>query len=229
MDFRACKAQCSFAIPFCLLPLQYSHIYSLFTGWKSLATAEIRRSTSVFLPSQPSMDSISTEVSGSHPASRFSNPAPSDATGTLGCIEARVVLVTVCGSPSLCCNAADDVDVARAPTDSSTLAGSVPGSEAPSTDATPIEAPTIASEDADEGDWAVANEEYHPRSKYAWIFSGDEELSATPTAQSAALATMLLGLYHSKTSVVSASLKQLETLLKLGWFDRGTHARPPEP
>lgn len=74
-------------------------------------------------------------------------------------------------------------------------------------------------------DWTLVQDtEYRRAGKYAWIFTEEEALPGTPTAQSAALATLVLGLYHTRTSVVSASLTQLEQLVRDGWFNKGACA-----
>lgn len=72
-----------------------------------------------------------------------------------------------------------------------------------------------------ETDW-TEQAEYRPSAgKFAWIFPDSEALSGSPSAQSAVLATLIIGLYHTRSSVVAASLTQLELLVRHGWFNNG--------
>lgn len=75
-------------------------------------------------------------------------------------------------------------------------------------------------EDVDSA-WTVLQEEYRPGGRYSWILEGEEELTAAPSAQSAVLAALLLGLYHPRISVVTVSLRQLDSLIRHGWFLKG--------
>jgi hypothetical protein len=85
---------------------------------------------------------------------------------------------------------------------------------------TPAPEETVAAEDLDT-DWAV-HDESTLSGRFAWIFSSGEELSGPATANSVTLGVLLAGLYHPRVSVVSACLKQLGSLIKQGWFRKGT-------
>lgn len=84
---------------------------------------------------------------------------------------------------------------------------------------TPAPEETVIADEADTT-WAV-QDDYTPGGRYSWIFASDDDIITTPTAQSAVLGALLAGLYHTRVSVVSACLVQLERLIHAGWFTKG--------
>ena len=179
--------------------LQLSHVYSLFTGWKSLSTLDVRRASVATLDATPIEKSES---------SRFAGHALSDA----GMLSYYHTCTQV--NHAWCLNAEGDA----------VIEPSVSGSGSKTELETPQLEPAVATTLNDEldTDWAVAGEsDYKSAGRYSWIFPEDVEFVGTATAQSAALATIVLGLYHTRVAVVSASLVQLEQLIRNGWFNKG--------
>lgn len=182
--------------------MQLSHVYSLFTGWKSLSTLDVRRTSVATLDVTPIEKSES---------SRFAGHALSDA-GMMFCFRAYARVSHV-----QCLNAEGDA----------VIEPSVSGSGSKTELETPQLEPAVATTLNDEldTDWAVVGEgDYKAAGRYSWIFPEDVDLVGTATAQSAALATIVLGLYHTRVAVVSASLVQLEQLIRHGWFNNGACA-----